>query len=67
MLSHLKIHVILFMDIVVMLLCSMLEINDDVLCCVLLCCVVLCCVVLCCVVLGWVALRCVALRCVELS
>ena len=31
MLSHLKIHVILFMDIVVMLLCSMLEINDDVL------------------------------------
>ena len=32
MLSHLKIHVILLMDIVVvMLLCSMLEINDDVL------------------------------------
>ena len=32
MLSHLKIHVILFMEIVVvMLLCSMLEINDDVL------------------------------------
>ena len=32
MLSHLKIHVILFLDIVVvMLLCSMLEINDDVL------------------------------------
>ena len=31
-LSHLKIHVILFLDIVVvMLLCSMLEINDDVL------------------------------------
>ena len=34
MLSHLKIHVILFMDIVVvMLLCSVLEINDDILYC----------------------------------
>ena len=37
MLSHLKIHVTLFMHIVVvMLLCSMLGINDDVLCCIVL-------------------------------
>ena len=39
MLSHLKIHVILLMDIVVvMLLCSMLEINDD---CIALHCIAL--------------------------
>ena len=43
MLSHLKIHVILFMDIVVvMLLCSMLEINDDVLYCGVLYCNLYC-------------------------
>ena len=67
MLSHLKIHVILFMDIVVvMLLCSMLEINDDVLYCVVFCFVVLCCVVLCCVVLCCVVLCCVELCCIVL-
>ena len=39
MLSHLKIHIILFMDIVgVMLLCSMLEITDVVLYCIVLIC-----------------------------
>ena len=41
MLSHLKNHIILFMDIVgVMLLCSMLEINDVVF--VLYCIVLIC-------------------------
>ena len=50
MLSHLKIHVILFMDIVVvMLLCSMLEINDDVLYCMLWYCIVLYCSVVYCI------------------
>ena len=45
MLSHLKIHVILFMDIVVvMLLCSMLEINDDVSYCIVLYCIALHCI-----------------------
>ena len=45
MFSDLKIHVILFIDIVVvMLLCSMLEINDDVLYYVALRCVALRCV-----------------------
>ena len=44
MLSHLKIHIILFMDIVgVMLLCSMLEINYVVLYCIVLSCLVLIC------------------------
>ena len=52
MLSHLNIHVILFMDIVVvMLLCSMLEIKDDVLYCIALYCIVLYCIVLYCIVL----------------
>ena len=37
MLFHLKIHVILFMDNVVVM-CSMLEINDDVLYCIVLIC-----------------------------
>ena len=53
-------------DVGVMLLCSMLEINDVVLCCVVLCCVVLCCVVLCCVVLCCVVLCCVVLCCIVL-
>ena len=67
MLSHLKIHVILCVDIVVvMLLCSMLAINDDVLYCIALHCIALRCVALRCVALRCVALRCVALRCVAL-
>ena len=57
MLSHLKIHVILFMDIVVvMLLCSMLEINDDILYCIALHCIALHCI----------ALHCIALHCIAL-
>ena len=47
-----KIHVILLMDIVVVkLLCSMLEINDDVLYCIVLYCIVLYCIALHCIVL----------------
>ena len=62
MLSHLKIHVILFMDIVVvMLLCSMLEINDDVLYCIVLHCIVLYCIVLYCIVLYCIVLYCIVL------
>ena len=62
MLSHLKIHVILFMDIVVvMLLCSMLEINDDVLYCIVLYCIVLYCIALHCIALHCIALHCIAL------
>ena len=57
MLSLLKTHVILFMDIfVVMLLCSMLEINDDVLHCIALHCIALHCI----------ALHCIALHCIVL-
>ena len=63
MLSHLKIHVILFMDIVVvMLLCSMLEINADLLYCVVLYCIVLYCIVSYCTVLHCIALHCIALH-----
>ena len=58
MLSHLKIHVILFMNIVVvMLLCSMLEINDDVLHCIALHCIALRCIAMHCIALIWLDLR----------
>ena len=60
MLSNLKIHVILFMDIVVvMLLCSMLEINDDVLYCTVLYCTALHCTA--------TALHCTVLICLDLG
>ena len=67
MLSHLKIHVILFMDIVVvMLLCSMLEINDDVLHCIALHCIALHCIALHCIVLYCIVLYCIVLYCIVL-
>ena len=44
-----------------------IEIDYNMLCCVVLCCVVLCFAVLCCVVLCCIALRCVVLCCIVLS
>ena len=62
MLSHLKIHAILFMDIVVvMLLCSMLKINDDVLYCIALHCIALHCIALHCIAVLCFALLCIVL------
>ena len=52
------------MDIVVvMLLCSMLEINADLLYCVVLYCIVLYRIVLYCIALHCIALHCIALHC----
>ena len=62
MLSHLKIHVILFMAfVVVMLLCSMFEINDD-----LLYCIALHCIALHGIALHCIALHCIALHCIDM-
>ena len=50
----------------VMLLCSMLEINDVVLYCIVLYCIVLYCIVLYCIVLYCIVLYCIVLYCIVL-